>query len=262
MKKQKKRNIKKNRKQIKKRNFNSSLSEKTTLKQTEFIEKLFYVIEQKEFFNNDKRIFESKDVIYIPSYKSLPYEIVEMVNNQIKNHPIRKKFCYYNSTQIGLSIPDVEIVHGFYKDNLLDMLKIQETSEQKKTLKKLIKYIKSLEGEWVDFNWGNNSSQSDYINTNTLDVWRRHVWNKYKGVHFDLTVEINRLNNLSDFKQWVMYKEVKTFKPFEIIDFNQLKKVKLNLKKLVSIISGSIPINDCNLDEEYPIIGQNLKMVG
>jgi hypothetical protein len=175
------------------------------------------------------------DILYIPSYKSLPKSKVTQIENVIKKDNVIERGCWWNSLNVSMKVDGVDIVQGWYGG------KINEESHKNvdeclsdETMRKQLKT-----GGW--FNMGGKrlwmkfyEDRNFYVITNNRQLrnrygvvdlnnrieYLRHTWNIYNNVHFDVTKEFLP-DDISFNRGWVNYKSVKT------VDTSSLKDNEL-----------------------------------
>ena len=176
------------------------------------------------------------DLIYTPSYKTLPENVVTEIENYINSIQVIKEGCWYNSFNLSVNVDGVDSVQGWYGRSMTEYYlsngrkMIKEWKENGK-IKQLINGVMDTRtNHWYEYdenlnhlfiqkdekiNYHYTTSQVYCLDLNTGIVWNRHSWNIYDDVHFDLTVEIQRLHEKdimekdSRFHNWTFYREVK-----------------------------------------------------
>jgi len=174
------------------------------------------------------------DLIYTPSYKTLPQNVVTEIENYIKDVQVIKRGCWYNSFNLSVNVDGVDSVQGWYGNYMSETFLsdgrdlIKKRKEDGK-IKKLINGFMGTDGYWYEYDENLNHlfiqkhRKIDYhkstsgvhcLDLNTGIEWCRHSWNIYDGVHFDITGEIQRLDKKnmgknSMFHNWTFYREVK-----------------------------------------------------
>ena len=155
-----------------------------------------------------------KPLPYISYLSNLPEDIRPRLNEFIDNNPILDRGCWYNATKLQLVIPEVSIVHGYYR--LADYQKMnrfmskphnREKLEQEMDFREsILRPLMNKNGiailkpkhryyDAVDKIY-QNSTTTHGVNqpfafmfckrTNQWEVLERHTWNIYNGIHFDI----------------------------------------------------------------------------
>lgn len=171
-------------------------------------------------FEDPKFIQDSNRILYIPSYKSLPPKVIKDLDKIIQKRILIENGCYSNSTLVSMEVRGVKVVQGWYGQNILksiNYLKKLNDDSNKGLLNgflKLLDLSKKGKGRFIIYDWGNN--QIDVLDKNDNILYTRHCWNKYNGVHFDITCE--KQNRLRIMSPWMFYKEIKTFSTENLSD--------------------------------------------
>ena len=179
---------------------------------------------------------ESEKVLYTPSYKTLDEDVVNQINNYIKEKEIIKRGCWYNSFNLSIEIDGVESIQGWYGcdisdstiNTILDLINFYKVNNR---MNELIKGVYRPGKGFVRYDLQNNQlhkskyNLTDNFNNTSVHIydlndkieWMRHSWNSYNGVHFDLTKEVEldvkgkeNLNEKDMFRDWTYYKKVRT----------------------------------------------------
>ena len=111
--KQKKRNIKKNRKKLMMRNKTNTPSLKRGTRFMKYMNELnlksMHKGSKEEWNMDELELIKTKEIpklpicenkLYTPHYKTLPSEIVEKIENVMKKYPIRERQCFSNTSFI------------------------------------------------------------------------------------------------------------------------------------------------------------------
>lgn len=264
--KQKKRNTKKFRKNINKQNGKSrntqvvsfiDIGEKVPL----LNENIYNYYGEKEDFMED-----TKDVLYIPSYKTLPEKIVYKIEKHIKNNPVRRGKCHPTSTLLTLNVEGINTCRGWFNDNVYELLELfirvgdtESVEHQEKVIKEMeLQREKGNRFIWIK---PNKYSETCWLDTKTGNYYLTHSWNEYNGVHFDLTGEFFKsfLRSRGRVKGWKNYK-LKTIETREeIINNTEFGKSQFSLNQLTSFYTGSGKYELVMNDDMFPILNQNYK---
>lgn len=128
--KQKKRNIKKNRKKLMMRNNISKPSQKKKMRTSKYLHELWKISGDglkgdgtKDVVEDVKKLHFCKEKLYTPHYSTLPKEIVEKIENLIKKYTIRESQCFYNSLLLAMNIKGMKIENGYYSYSIEEALK-------------------------------------------------------------------------------------------------------------------------------------------
>jgi hypothetical protein len=185
------------------------------------------------------------DVLFRVSYKELPTEFVEKIDNWLEKNKIFKQGCWGNSHILALSkdIDGIDVVNGYYGFTLKDGIKnfgtkfkdeedaIQKLTHNSQFLKQPDKdkgILRVPDGSSYD---DRNAWRDGYLDLNTRVLWMRHSWNKIVGagdkkkgvgkdIHFDLTTEFDKRHK----NIWTYLNEVETFSSGSIKDVEMLKE--------------------------------------
>jgi len=160
---------------------------------------------------------DGKDLTFMVSKNNLPNDVVDRVEELLKTKPLTSNRCWFNSTRTHYEIDGVEKVDGWYgcKHDLM-----------KPVMSTHFSFIEDLGDDicvmtpryvWSDFG-DDIKKKKDKPTTYDYEIWdygtgirwMRHSWNKYKGVSFDLTIELDERDIKSE---WYYYKEIPTQKP-------------------------------------------------
>lgn len=247
----KKRNTKKFRKKLKMRNSSKPLDGKRlrnkvlSLKgfKEEFpnlSDNVYRFYKTKEFWDDD-----TKDILFVPSYKSLPSSVVDEIEKHITKYPIRKGRCHPNSSLLSLNIEGVNTCRGWYSDNVHKWIEyglvngFDDVLSHYYNILKTLKKEQSKGNDWVIMNptmWGDEKCN---VNTKTGDWYMSHSWNEYNGVYFDITREFhNKYMNIIPWKKYRL-KSIDDYKSLTENTKYSERHPKINLNRINSIISGS-----------------------
>jgi hypothetical protein len=265
--KQKKRNTKKFRKNINKQNGKSKktivvgmvdLGDKVPL----LNKNIYNYYGEKEDFTEG-----TKDVLYIPSYKTLPEEIVNKIEKHITKNPIRRGRCHPTSSLLTLNIEGINTCRGWFNDNVYEILetfiRVGET-ESVQYQQEVIKEMEYQREKGNRFIWiqPNKFSETCWLDTKTGNYYLTHSWNEYNGVHFDLTGEFHKsfLRSRGRVKKWKHYK-LKTIETKEdLLKNTEFGKSQVSLNQLNSYYTGSGKYELVMNDDVFPILNENYKM--
>lgn len=211
MKKQRKRDTKSFRKEIKKKqNVQKSKFEIIHNPLVPIIDE-FKSLNTKNFFNKDS-LKNIKDLRYIISTDNIPNEIKGKVKEMIENKPPRMGQCLWYSKFISSQIEGVSQVLGLFNlDNYTKIGHIFPTNEI------------------IDFNG------TTLIKDEKNQVWGIHSWNEYNGVHFDCLKE-GVYDKENEEKNFIKYKILKNIK------FESKNNIKDYMNSKYEIISQSLQL--------------------
>jgi len=169
-----------------------------------------------------------EDVLFVPSYKTLPNSIVEEIENVVRNDGVIELGCWFNSFNLSLKVEGIESIQGWYGwklkgKNLNLFLEMMDDESKRNSFKKGKWFM--IDGEKTRVTLledGKTISMTDEMKTDSrnciIDLktgieWSRHSWNIYNGVHFDITREFQQ--DIPPFssnskKVWTSYRSVKT----------------------------------------------------
>ena len=162
-------------------------------------------IEPKDFLN-------AKKVERIKRNHNIPIEIREKVYHLIKTQPLKRKKCHQNATQIALSIDGVQKVNGWYSEPFMNVMngvfeKYTFTYDSANDLasivnKKTFQFLNLTKISMGLFVVVDDDKDSiwDFIND---EIYMRHSWNSYKGIHFDLPKNLGYPN--TDWMEYYMH---------------------------------------------------------
>jgi hypothetical protein len=207
----KNRNSKESRKKLRKRNqFSKQKSTQILLTKRNAKEIIFDKVCMSEY-NNSKTLENSKLIKFIPSYKTLPTEIITDLQNFSQKYQLYSNQCYANSNLISFNIENVEVVHGWlgfkyseFDDEIagMEITNFYKNPTENDSEFKYVEY-------YIPTPYGKVFRILDLKNKIN---YTRHCWNKFKGVNFDITIEPqSHIRN----KRWSYYKEIQSFEsPF------------------------------------------------
>jgi hypothetical protein len=166
MKKQKSRNQKWFKKQMKKRGeqFTKSTPLKSNIPNYGILDELtdeLLKLESKNYLTNET-ISNRTDLRYIISTNNIPNEIKTDVKRLISIKKPRLGQCLWYSKFISSQIPGVNQIFGLFK----------------------VEYFQFLSSE-IPTNQITEKNGSVFYKDENENVWGIHSWNEYKGVHFD-----------------------------------------------------------------------------
>jgi hypothetical protein len=213
MKKQKKRDQKSFKKQLRKRTdlkFEDKVSITLVKKQKveinsqnelQLLEEIDMELDKLNFVNfiNEESITNRTDLRYIISTLKIPVEIRKDVLKLMGTKQPKLRQCLLYSKFVSTQIPGVNQIFGFFQ------------------LKEFQKFSSQLPTNKITF-----AGNSLYFKDEKEKVWGIHSWNEYKGVHFDcLKDTYYDFNPEKDFiKYTIVKKEEVTIKPELSIYFN------------------------------------------
>lgn len=211
MKKQRKRDTKSFRKEIKKK----QLTQKSKI---EFgVNPLFPIIDELKTMNtqnflNKESLKSIRDLRYIISTDNIPYEIKGKVKELIEKKPPRMGQCLWYSKFISSQIEGVNQVFGLFNlDNYNEIGHIFPSNEV------------------IHFNG------TTVIKDEKNQVWGIHSWNEYNGVYFDCLKD-GIYDKLNEPKTFIKYKILKSTK------FNSKNHLKDYMNSKYEIISQSLEL--------------------
>lgn len=160
----------------------------------------------------DKNILSKIKIIdRIKRNQNIPFEIRNEVNTLIKTQPFQSHMCHQNATQIALSIEGVEKVIGFYSEPLKNLMESNDLDLEYDAFNDVAKMWNTISGKSVylkkcgngifKFN-KNRNSFFDFIN---MRFYVKHSWNSYKGIHFDLTKNLDESYLANYFMEYFVY---------------------------------------------------------
>ena len=130
-------------------------------------------------------------------------------------------------------------------------MKLDYKNDLRIELPYFLEMVKKLNGSKLRDNF--NHPSVHILDLNEKIEWMKHSWNSYKGVHFDLTKEvelniigIENIHERDIFSDWTYYKEVTnvdtgSFKNNEILmdgfnkNFNEFKTQMVNIGKFENL---------------------------
>ena len=201
MKKQRKRDTKSFRKEIKKK--------KSTQKPICHFKPhpLLPVIPEFQSFDPDKFLTKEtwknvKDLRYIISTNNIPLEIKGKVKELLENKPPRMGQCLWYSKFITSQVKDVNQVLGLFELNHYN--KISDSFPQ---------------NEIVHFNG------TSLIKDEKNIVWGIHSWNEYNGIHFDCLKDgvYDKVDKSNKFLKYKILKKIKFQSDSNISSYMNLK---------------------------------------
>lgn len=203
--KQKKRNTKKFRKNIVKRINNLTSYKFSWSKVPPYLIKLI-------FGEKKVQLDRSSKVRFITNYKTLPKEGYEVVQEYIRTNKVLTSGCHPNSVMVSCLYPMIKTIHGFVG------VKLTSQEIDYWNLKKGIQSDKGL----VSLNVEGYGTY--YFDFGRKMKYFRHSWNEMDGLHFDLTKCLNP--NITVW--WNYY-------PTEIIDLS--KDTQISIKDITKTIT-------------------------
>lgn len=245
--KQKKRNTKKFRKNInKQKGVQKGVREITfvpPIKKYPQLHKNIY----NYYDNNEIVEKETNDILYIPSYKTLPENIVYQIEKYIKKYPLRRGNCHPTSSLLTLNIEGVETCRGWYSDNLEYYVEVYKQEGEKEVLEYVQNLIKRVEEErlngkeWVKVKPYYDEEDECWVNTKTKDFFMEHSWNIYNGVHFDVLKEYHQkyIENQGPKKYWKYYRLMEVENKNKLVEGTSFENQQQELSKLNSFYTGS-----------------------
>lgn len=209
--KQKKRNTKKFRKNIKSKIQNPNQENKQLIRDINFLNKL-----------NDKFVFpteiiNSERVLFTPSYKTLNPSIQNQIENHLSEYPIIKKGCFVNGTLLSLKVSGMKTVHGYYGNTIESEFGVKGSNPNHHRYSSLINICLNSNEKYIEV------EKDIILDTQKKKIWYKHCWNKVGDVHIDMTVEIQRLNNNS-FNGFMEYLECDSFDSSSMSEFILMDK--------------------------------------
>ena len=89
-------------------------------------------------------------------------------------------------------------------------------------------------------------------------LWHKHAWNSYKGVHFDVMMDMKRdamknglVENHPAISQWFYYEQYKSTSHKELRNSKKAKKCKSPLHSINGFISGSFESEGVRWNESF-----------
>lgn len=245
--KQKKRNTNKFRK-----NLNKQKVVQKGVKETTFVppSKKFPQLNEniyKYYDNNEIVEKETNDILYIPSYKTLPENIVYQIEKHIKKNPLRRGNCHPTSSLLTLNIEGIETCRGWYSDSIeyyIELYKEEGIEEGVDYIQDVIKILdeERLNGnEWVLLKPLYHDETEYWVNTKTKEYYMEHSWNIYNGVHFDILGEYHKkhLTNKGISTCWKYYRLIEVENKKNIVEGTSFENQQQELSKLNSYYTGS-----------------------
>lgn len=200
------------------------------------------------YFDNDEIIEkENKNILYIPSYKTLPENIVRQIEKYIKKYPLRRRNCHPTSSLLTLNIKGVETCRGWYSDRIeyyLELFRKEGHLEGVEYFQNILKRIEEerLNGnEWVKLKPVYHDKNEYWVNTKTKEFFMEHSWNTYNGIHFDVLIEHQKKYDEKQGKKisWKYYRLIKVDSKKNIVEGTSFENQQQELSKLNSYYTGS-----------------------
>lgn len=181
------------------------------------------------------------EILYIPYYRNLPNEGLLKVEEVLKKYPIRQGMCNHNSTLFVMNIEGVERCRGWVSQNIFEMSKrLTNLGSYGNTHLTLLKpYLDKIkEGKKRGLEWiktTNQNGEEQYINVKSGDRFIYHSWNRYKGIYFDITLELHKqkIHQERPYKKYPFYKYI--LKEVETLD-DMIMKSSVSKSKFISNI--------------------------
>ena len=196
--------------------------------------------------NNEIVEKETNDILYIPSYKTLPENIVYQIEKYIKKNPLRRGNCHPTSSLLTLNIEGVETCRGWYSDSIEYYIELykEEGIEGVSYIQEVLKRVEEerLNGnEWVLLKPLYHDEKEYWVNTKTKEYYMEHSWNIYNGVHFDILGEYHKkyLNNKGYSCPWKYYRLIEIENQKNIVEGTSFENQQQELSKLNSYYTGS-----------------------
>mgnify|MGYP006085703333 CR=1 FL=1 len=258
--KQKKRNTKKF-----KKNINKQKVVKKGVREITFVppSKKFPKLNENiyNYYDNNEILEKNNDdILYIPSYKTLPENIVYQIEKFIKKHPLRRGNCHPTSSLLTLNIEGVETCRGWYSDSIeyyLELLRKEEHTDGVEYFQNVLERVEEerLNGnEWVKLKPFFSDEEEYWVNTKTKEFFMEHSWNIYNGVHFDVLVEYhkNHVKKQGVKTSWKYYRLLEVENKNKLVEGTSFENQQQKLSKLNSYYTGS-----GKWELYYDRIGQN-----
>lgn len=222
-----KRNIKKFRKNLVKRNSQQTKKEFNWSKVPRPLIRLIFGEKEVGLNRNHK-------IRFVTNYKTLPCEGVDLVQQYLHTTKVFTSGCHTNSMMLSCKSPIIKTIHGY--------VGIKMTTDETNRWKQLLG-LHTVSGMV--------SSEVKGYGTYYFDFGRnmkyfRHSWNEMDGIHFDLTKSLNP--EMTDW--WNYY-------PTEIINLSNSNQS--NLKKVTKVIN--MFKHQLETEGERILNNQQLKMV-
>jgi len=210
-------------------------------------EKIYRVPKETLIYPELRNEPNGKDVKWRTSYKNLPNEIVEKIDEFLNETQLYSNCCHYVSNLLSLSVDGIDVVKGWYGE--------KENREYYEIIKKECHSSNDISLTDINDKWSvmtsNDGNGSIYIDKKTYVCWIEHSWNKYEGKYFDLNTELD--TDLFGGK-WVLYNEhrVMDMTPYRSRE-DYCSKVKDFCLTKMNTPSGSMwykerPINRVNVE--------------
>lgn len=267
--KQKKRNTKKFRKNInKQKGVQKRVREITFVPLSEKFPQLNENI-YKYYDNNEVVEKDNDDILYIPSYKTLPENIVYQIEKYVKKYPLRRGNCHPTSSLLTLNIEGVETCRGWYSDSIKSYIELYNEKGLTDGVDYVQNVLKRVEeerltgNEWVRLKPLYHDESEYWINTKTKEFFMEHSWNIYNGVHFDVLGEYHKkyLKTQGLKTHWKYYRLIEIENKNNLTNGTSFGNKPQELSELNSYYTGSgkWELYYDQLGENHFILNENYK---
>tara|TARA_B110000902_G_scaffold52312_1_gene60436 strand:- start:197 stop:898 length:702 start_codon:yes stop_codon:yes gene_type:complete len=190
----------------------------------------------RKIMGEDNPILNRRNKIrFVHDYKNLSEKGLNSVVEYLQSHKIMTSGCHPNSVMLSCINPKIKTIHGFVGVKL----SIEEFEKRMSQIKP------NITKGFITVNLEGYGTQ--YIDLTRKMKYFLHSWNEFNGIHFDLTKSLN-----SDLYDWWNYFPNESL---DILNCNGEKEVK-QIKKVISIFKKEL-----QCEGERILNVQQLKMV-
>jgi hypothetical protein len=209
-KKQSKRNTKNFRKSVKKK------QQKPVRVLTSMFQKTNPFDKFHAIFVPSMRIEDSEPVKFVKSIKSLSDDVQNDIVNHLEKYPIIEKGCYTNGTLLSLNVPYLNTVQGFYGNTIESEFGPTGDNSTPVLYNELLESCSTSDSKYLYI------TESIVLDTEKKIIWYRHCWNEIEEKHIDMTVEVQRLNQVG-FERFMYYRACEIYPTSSSPVFENLK---------------------------------------